>query len=48
MICARKRKTGTVYEYSFEIASIDGVRKWATKGGFKIKKEAKEAGKKAR
>lgn len=47
MIRSRKRKTGTVYEYYFEIAPIDGTRKWASKGGFKTKKEAKEAGKKA-
>lgn len=47
MIRSRNRKSGTVYEYYFEIASIDGKRKWTSKGGFKTKKEAKEAGKKA-
>lgn len=46
MIRSRNRKSGTVYEYYFEIASIDGKRKWTSKGGFKTKKEAKEAGKK--
>lgn len=44
---SHKRKSGTVYEYYFEIAPVDGVRKWASKSGFKTKKEAKEAGKKA-
>mgnify|MGYP006072886819 CR=1 FL=1 len=47
LIRTRKRKNGIVYEYSFEMAPIGGVRKWATKSGFKTKKEAKEAGKKA-
>lgn len=47
LIRSRQRKTGTVYEYYFEIASVDGSRKWTSKGGFKTKKEAKEAGKKA-
>lgn len=47
LIRLRQRKTGTVYEYYFEIASVDGSRKWTSKGGFKTKKEAKEAGKKA-
>ena len=31
------RKRGKVYEYRFEIASIDGTRKWITKSGFKTK-----------
>ncbi|RHP45331.1 tyrosine-type recombinase/integrase [Clostridium sp. AF32-12BH] len=34
-----------VYEYAFEVASIDGKRKRKTKSGFKTKKEAREAGK---
>ena len=34
-----------VYEYAFEIASVDGKRKRKTKCGFKTKKEAREAGK---
>lgn len=37
----------TVYQYNFEIASIDGKRKWKSKSGFKTKKEAREAGKEA-
>lgn len=40
-------KKGTVYQYRFEVACIDGQRKWVTKSGFKTKKEAKEAGKAA-
>ena len=40
----RTLKSGkVVYEYAFEIASVDGKRK--TKCGFKTKKEAREAGK---
>lgn len=39
------KKGDIVYEYRFEIASINGKRKWKTKSGFKTKKEAKEAGK---
>lgn len=49
-LCIRKRqrKNGTtVYEYRFEIASIDGQRKWKTKCGFKTKTEAQIAGKAA-
>ena len=46
LIKTRTLKSGkTVYEYRFEIASVDGKRKWKTKSGFKTKKEAKEAGK---
>lgn len=41
------RKRGTYYEYRFEMASIDGTRKWESKSGFKTKKEAREAGEKA-
>lgn len=43
----RQIKSGKMYEYRFEIAGIDGKRKFITKGGFKSKTEAKEAGKKA-
>lgn len=44
----RMLKSGkTVYEYAFEIASIDGKRKRKTKSGFATKREAREAGKKA-
>ena len=45
-IKTRTLKSGkTVYEYAFEIASIDGKRKRKTKSGFATKKEAREAGK---
>ena len=43
-IRAYSTKHGQAYQYRFEIASIDGKRKWATKGGFKTRKEALEAG----
>lgn len=44
----RQLKDGTtVYEYSFEIAPVNGKRKSKSKSGFKTKKEAREAGKKA-
>ncbi|MFR5684061.1 MAG: Arm DNA-binding domain-containing protein [Clostridia bacterium] len=42
MISIRKR--GQVYQYSFEIAKVDGKRKRKSKSGFKTKKEAMEAG----
>lgn len=38
MISIRKR--GEVYQYSFEIAKVDGKRKRKSKSGFKTKKEA--------
>ncbi len=39
-------KNGTFsYQYRFEIASVDGKRKWKTKSGFTTKREAKEAAK---
>lgn len=31
----RYRNSGIVYEYRFEIASVDGKRQWQTKSGFK-------------
>ncbi len=44
----RYRKDGGVmYEYRFEIASIDGKRQWQTKCGFKTATEARKAGKEA-
>lgn len=48
-LCIRKRFTnnGTVYEYRFEIASVNGKRKWKTKSGFKTVTEARVAGKEA-
>lgn len=46
LIKARTLSTGKiVYEYRFEIASVDGKRKWKSKSGFKTKTEAREAGK---
>lgn len=46
IIKPRTLKNGkTVYEYAFEIASVDGKRKRKTKSGFKTKREAREAGK---
>ena len=42
MVSVRKR--GKVYEYRIEIASIDGVRKWLTKSGFKTRQEALHEG----
>lgn len=46
IIKPRTLKSGkVVYEYAFEIASIDGKRKRKTKSGFKTKREAREAGK---
>lgn len=42
MVSVRKR--GKVYEYRIEIASIDGVRKWLTKSGFKNKQKALHEG----
>ena len=38
------RKRGKVYEYSFDVAKIEGKRKRITKSGFKTKNEAQEAG----
>ncbi len=41
------RKRGVVYQYSFEIAKIDGKRKQVSKSGFRTKAEAQENGTKA-
>lgn len=43
----RTRKRGKSWEYSFEAAKIDGKRKSVSKGGFRTKAEALEAGTKA-
>lgn len=43
----RTRKRGKTWEYSFEAAKIDGKRKSISKGGFRTKAEALEAGTKA-
>jgi len=46
VIDKRENKNGTFsYQYRFEIASVDGKRKWKTKSGFKTKREAREAAK---
>ena len=46
VIDKRMNKNGTFsYQCRFEIASVDGKRKWKTKSGFTTKKEAKEAAK---
>lgn len=46
IIKPRTLKSGkVVYEYAFEIASVDGKRKRKTKSGFNTKREAREAGK---
>ena len=38
------RKRGNVYQYSFEIAKVDGKRRQITKSEFATKKEAQKAG----
>lgn len=43
----RVNKSGKSYEYRFEVASVDGKRRFITKSGFKSKTQAKEAGKEA-
>ena len=42
------RKRGKYWQYYFEAAKIDGKRKRVIKGGFKTKKEALEAGTRAK
>lgn len=42
------RKRGSSWSYSFELAKVDGKRKRKEKGGFRTKKEALEAGAKAK
>ena len=41
------RKRGKVYQYQFEIAKVEGKRKYISKSGFKTKNEALMAGIKA-
>ena len=36
-IMVNVRKRGKVYEYRFEIATIEGTRKWITRSGFATK-----------
>ena len=45
MVSVRKR--GKVYEYRFEIATVEGTRKWITKSGYPTKAEAFKEKKKA-
>lgn len=45
MVSVRKR--GKVYEYRFEIATVDGARKWISKSGYPSKSEAFKEGAKA-
>ena len=48
LIRKRYRKNGGVmYEYRFEIANVDGQRKWHTKCGFQTDAEARKAGREA-
>ena len=42
------RKRGNTWEYSFEVAPVNGKRKRKSKGGFRTKKECLEAGTKAK
>ncbi len=44
MTYVRVMKRGKVYQYQFEIASVNGTRKYKNKSGFKTKAEALEAG----
>ena len=46
-VTIRKRSNGK-YEYRFEVEPVDGKRRWKTKSGFVRKKEAREAGNRAR
>ena len=45
-VCVKKRyrASGAVYEYRFEIARVEGKRKWKTKSGFKTITDARQAG----
>ncbi len=43
MISIQKR--GKVYQYRFEVARVNGKRKWISKSGFKTKNAAFIAGK---
>lgn len=48
LIRKRHRKNGSVmYEYRFEIANVDGQRKWQTKCGFQTVADARKAGRDA-
>lgn len=47
IIVVSVRKRGKVYEYRFEIATVEGTRKWITKSGYPTKSEAFKEGAKA-
>ena len=47
MANVRITERGKVYQYQFEIAKVDGKRKYANKSGFKTRIEAQDAGIKA-
>ena len=44
MAKANVKKRGKVYQYQFEIAPVDGKRKFINKSGFKTKAEAEKEG----
>ena len=44
MITISTRKRGQVWEYRFDTASVQGQRKQNSRGGFRTKKEAEQAG----
>lgn len=46
-VTKRKNKSGIVWQYRFEIGSVNGKRQWESKSGFPSKREAQEAGRKA-
>lgn len=46
-VFSKINKSGKSYGYRFEIAPVDGKRKWCTKKGFKTKAEALQKGKQA-
>lgn len=41
------RKRGKTWQYYFQLASVDGTRKWKTGSGYRTKAEAQAAGTKA-
>ena len=47
MANVRVMKRGKVYQYQFEIAPVDGKRKYINKSGFSTRKEAFDEGVKA-
>lgn len=47
MVKVQIKKRGKYFQYTFEMASQDGKRKWITKYGFRTKAEAERVGIKA-